>query len=160
MVFIPQAQPHAQSLFLFPIVFGINYTFDPSELLLLALVGCRSHKNLDRGRHVGVKRRDFGGTRPLSVSAFPRVYCRTVPGPFKGATIEWTACMTRSTELDGDAENRLMLRFRRQQGRRAPKGWRELSSISEERGISTTFVGWLLCDFNREMCRKGTNNGD
>ena len=24
MVFIPQAQPHAQSLFLFPIVFGIN----------------------------------------------------------------------------------------------------------------------------------------
>ena len=25
MVFIPQAQPHAQSLFLFPIVFGINF---------------------------------------------------------------------------------------------------------------------------------------
>ena len=103
---------------------------------------------------------DFGRTRPLSVSAFPRVYCRTVPRPFKGATIERTACMTRSTELDGDAENGLMLRFRRQQGRRAPKGWRELSSIYEERGISTTFVGWLLCDFNREMCRKDTNNGD
>ena len=27
MVFIPQAQPHAQSLFLFPIVFGINNNF-------------------------------------------------------------------------------------------------------------------------------------
>ena len=26
VVFIPQAQPHAQSLFLFPIVFGINHT--------------------------------------------------------------------------------------------------------------------------------------
>ena len=26
MVFIPQAQPHAQSLFLFPIVFGINFS--------------------------------------------------------------------------------------------------------------------------------------
>ena len=27
MVFIPQAQPHAQSLFLFPIVFGINNSY-------------------------------------------------------------------------------------------------------------------------------------
>ena len=27
--------------------------------------------------------------------------------------------------------------------------WSYLSSIYEERGISTTFVGWLLCDFNR-----------
>ena len=27
VVFIPQAQPHAQSLFLFPIVFGINVSF-------------------------------------------------------------------------------------------------------------------------------------
>ena len=48
--------------------------------LRLALVGRRSHKNLDRGRHVEVKRLseflragDFGRTRPLSVSAFPRV---------------------------------------------------------------------------------------
>ena len=28
VVFIPQAQPHAQSLFLFPIVFGINFNLD------------------------------------------------------------------------------------------------------------------------------------
>ena len=52
--------------------------------LRLALVGHRSHKNLDGGmhRHVEVKRLseflsiragDFGRTRPLSVSAFPRV---------------------------------------------------------------------------------------
>ena len=31
MVFIPQAQPHAQSLFLFPIVFGINNIMDVSS---------------------------------------------------------------------------------------------------------------------------------
>ena len=68
--------------------------------------------------------------------------------------------MTRSTELDGEAENGLLLRFRRQQGRQAPKGWRELSSVYEDQGISTTFVGWLLCDFNREMRRKDTNNGE
>ena len=28
VVFIPQAQPHAQSLFLFPIAFGINYVYN------------------------------------------------------------------------------------------------------------------------------------
>ena len=31
MVFIPQAQPHAQSLFLFPIVFGINSTSEQTN---------------------------------------------------------------------------------------------------------------------------------
>ena len=31
MVFIPQAQPHAQSLFLFSIVFGINYFISEKE---------------------------------------------------------------------------------------------------------------------------------
>ena len=30
MVFIPRAQPHAQSLFLFPIVFGINLIHNQS----------------------------------------------------------------------------------------------------------------------------------
>ena len=59
------------------------------------------------------------------------------------------ACVTQSTELDGDAENCLLLRFRLQQVRQASEGWRELSSVSEEGGISTVFVGWLLCDFNR-----------
>ena len=60
---------------------------------------------------------------------------------------------TVNGELDGDAENGLLLRFRLQQVlvdlRQALKGWRELSLIYEERGISTTFLGWLLCDFNR-----------
>ena len=73
----------------------------------------------------------------------------TVPWLLNGATIERIACVTQSTELDGDAENGLLLRFRLQQVRQASKGWRELSSIYEERRISTTFVGWLLCDFNR-----------
>ena len=75
----------------------------------------------------------------------------TVPWLLNGATIERPriACVTQSTELDGDAENGLLLRFRLQQVRQASKGWRELSSIYEELGISTTFVGWLLCDFNR-----------
>ena len=72
----------------------------------------------------------------------------TVPWLLNGATIERIACVTQSTELDGDAENGLLLRFRLQQVRQASKGWHELSSIYEERGISTTFVGWLLCDFN------------
>ena len=58
----------------------------------------------------------------------------------------------------------LLLRFQLRQVRQAPKGWHELSSSSEERGISTTFVGWLLCDFNccaktAKTCRKNTNNG-
>ena len=58
---------------------------------------------------------------------------------------------TVNGELDGDAENGLLLRFRLQQVdvQQALKGWRKLSLIYEERGISTTFVGWLLCDFNR-----------
>ena len=73
----------------------------------------------------------------------------TVPWLVNGATIERIARVTQSTELDGDAENGLLLRFRQQQERQASKGWRELSSIYEARGISTTFVGWLLCDFNR-----------
>ena len=73
----------------------------------------------------------------------------TVPWLLNGATIERIACVTQSTELDGDVENGLLLRFRLQQVRQASKGWRELSSIYEERGISTTFVGRLLCDFNR-----------
>ena len=32
MVFIPKAQPHAQSLFLFPIVFGINNIMEEPAL--------------------------------------------------------------------------------------------------------------------------------
>ena len=47
---------------------------------------------------------------PLSASAFPaRVYCLVSSKAFQleGATIERTACMTRSTELDGEAENGL-----------------------------------------------------
>ena len=59
------------------------------------------------------------------------------------------ACVTQSTGLDGDAEKGLLLRFRLQQVRQATKRWRELSSVYEERGNSTTFVGLLLCDFNR-----------
>ena len=66
----------------------------------------------------------------------------------------------------GDAKKGFLLRFRRQQVQQTPKGWRELSSVSEERGISTTFVGhgWLLCNFNccaktAKLCRKSTNNG-
>ena len=81
------------------------------------------------------------------MSAFPRVDRQT--WLLNGATIERIACVTQSTELDGDAENGLLLRFRLHKVRQASKGWRELSSIYEERGISTTFVGWLLCDFNR-----------
>ena len=142
--------------------------FDPCEPLLLALVGRRSHKNLDRGRHVRcsdslnfLRAGDFGRTRPCHSPCVPshEFIVLTVPRPFKGATIERTACMTRSTEL-GRLKTVFLLRFRRQQGRQAPKGWHELSSLYEERGISMTFVGWLLCDFNREMCRKDTNNGD
>ena len=64
----------------------------------------------------------------------------TVPWLLNGATIERIACVTQLTELDGDAENGLLLRFRLQQVRQASKGWRELSSIYEELGISTTFV--------------------
>ena len=73
----------------------------------------------------------------------------TVQWLLNGATIERIACVTQSTELDGDAENGLLLRFREQQVRQASEGWRELSLVSEEGGISTTFVGWLLCDFDR-----------
>ena len=101
-------------------------------------------------RHLKVKRLlrggDFGRTRPLSVSAFPRVDSSMA---FERRDDRAECVLTRSTELDGDAENGLLLRFRLQQVRHASKGWRELSSIYEERGISTTFVGWLLCDFNR-----------
>ena len=68
--------------------------------------------------------------------------------------------MTRSTELDGDAENGLLLRFRRQQGRQAPKGWRELSSVYEERGISATLLGGCSATSTEKVCRKDTNNGD
>ena len=75
------------------------------------------------------------------MSAFPRVIVLTVPRHLNGATIERTVCVTLSIELDGDAENGLLLHFRLQQVRPAPKGWRELSSVSEERRISTTFVG-------------------
>ena len=83
------------------------------------------------------------------MSAFPQVD--------SSMAFEWRddrADCVRDTvngELDGDAENGLLLRFRLQQVdlRQALKGWRELSLIYEERGISTMFVGWLLCDFNR-----------
>ena len=37
MVFIPQAQPHAQSLFLFPIVFGINIIGSAEALPILCV---------------------------------------------------------------------------------------------------------------------------
>ena len=92
---------------------------------------------------------DFGRTRPLSVSAFPQV-----DSSMAFERRDDRADCVRDTvngELDGDAENGLLLRFRLQQVdlRQALKGWRELSLIYEERGISTTFVGWLLCDFNR-----------
>ena len=90
----------------------------------------------------------------------------TVPWLLNGATIERTACVTRSTESDGDTENGLLLCFRLQQvERQASNGWRELSSVYEEGGISTTF-GWLLCDFNRwlkklrKFVEKNTNNGE
>ena len=113
--------------------------------LRLALVGRRSDKTLDGGRHVEVKRLSeiltcgrFGRTSPLSVSAFPRVYCPDSsidPWLLNSATIERTECVTRSTELDGDAENGLLLRFRLQQVRQATNGWRELSSVYEEGGM-------------------------
>ena len=128
--------------------------------LRLALVSRRSHKNLDRGRHY---------VRELLVEHVhsPCLPFRelTVPWLLNGATIERIACVTQSTELDGDAENGLRQRFRLQQVRQAFKGWRDLSSIYEERGISTTFVGWLLCDFNRcpklrKFVEKNTNNGE
>ena len=59
------------------------------------MVGLRSHKYLDRGWHVDVKRLSellkwggFGRTRPLSVFALPRNY---YPDSSSGSTIEWTA---------------------------------------------------------------------
>ena len=102
---------------------------------------------------------DFGRPRPLFVSALPRVYCRASSRLLNGTTIEQAACVTLSTKLDGNAENGLLLRFRLQHVRQAPKRWHKLSLVSEERGISTTFVGWLLCDFIRcpktgKTCRK------
>ena len=126
--------------------------------LRLTLVGRRSHKTLDGGRHVEVKRlseflacgRFWSEEHSHSPCLSSRQFIvLTVPWLLNGATIErtLTACVTRSTELDADSENDLLLRFRLQQVRRASNGWRELSSVYEEGGISTTF-GWLLCDFN------------
>ena len=40
-VYIPRAQPHAQSLFLFPIVFGINFISAHGWPLSIAIVGNR-----------------------------------------------------------------------------------------------------------------------
>ena len=89
---------------------------------------------------------DFGRTRPLSVSAFPRV----------GSSMAFERRDDRA-DCVRDTVNRV--------GRRRWK-WSSVAlsaaasatSIErmawafidyEERGISTTFVGWLLCDFNR-----------
>ena len=64
MVFIPQAQPHAQSLFLFPIVFGINLIhffdfFDDKEELYRAAgnsIVCFAASIACQSRHVTVRR--------------------------------------------------------------------------------------------------------
>ena len=101
---------------------------------------------------------DFGRTRPLSVSAFPRVYCRDSSKAFQ----------RRDDRADSvhDKVNRVgRRRWKRSSvalaaAARSTGTERMAWAFIDLRGISTTFVGWLLCDFNREMCRKDTNNGE
>ena len=92
---------------------------------------------------------DFGRTRPLSMSAFARVDSSMA---FERRD-DRADCVRDTVNRVGRRRwkrpRSLLLRFRIQQVRQASKGWHELSSIYEERGITTTFVGWLLCEFNR-----------
>ena len=84
MVFIPQAQPHAQSLFLFPIVFGINliHFFDISTrkngaagnsiVCFAASIPCQSrHLTVRRIRTVS-KSATFLATESVNSAPFKR----------------------------------------------------------------------------------------
>ena len=84
MVFIPQAQPHAQSLFLFPIVFGINliHFFDISTrkngaagnsiVFFGASIPCQSrHLTVRRMRTVS-KSATFLATESVNSAPFER----------------------------------------------------------------------------------------
>ena len=84
MVFIPQAQPHAQSLFLFPIVFGINliHFFDISTrkngaagnsiVCFAASIPCQSrHLTVRRMRTVS-KSATFLATESVNSAPFKR----------------------------------------------------------------------------------------
>ena len=82
-MFIPQAQPHGQSLFLFPIVFGINLIhffdfFDDKEercsrnsiVCFAALIACQSrHVTVRRMRAVS-KSATFLATESVNSAAF------------------------------------------------------------------------------------------
>ena len=86
MVFIPQAQPHAQSLFLFPIVFGINliHFFDISTrkngaagnsiVCFAASIPCQSrHLTVRRMRTVSKSARaTFLATESVNSAPFKR----------------------------------------------------------------------------------------
>ena len=187
--------------------------------LRLALVGRRSHKNLDRGRHKKGKgdyltsvakqaktaflhgptvwkvadRRDrtrnlslrkrctktCGGEATLWISYVREILVEhvhspclpfrelTVPWLLNGETIERIACVTQSTELDGDAENSLLLRFRLQQIRQASKGYRMAWAFIDLRGTRNfDDVCWVAAlrlqslPETAKICRKNTNNGE
>ena len=85
----------------------------------------------------------------------------TVSRLFNGTTTKRTACVTRSTELGGGGGARTLktvfcCAFGGSKYSKHRIGWRELSSVSEKRGILTTFVRWLLCNFNH--CAKTAKN--
>ena len=119
--------------------------------LRLALVGRRSHKNLDRGRHVDVKRLPYVREILVEHVHSPCLPFRelTVPWLLNGATIERIACVTQSTELDGDAEPVFCCAFGCSKYDKHRKDGMSFHRFTRNEEISTAFVGWLLCDFNR-----------
>ena len=103
MVFIPQAQPHAQSLFLFPIVFGINLIHfstikkngaaGNSIVCFAALIACQSrHVVVQVMWHVAVRRMRM---RTVSKSATFLATESVNSAPFKRG----------KTEVQGKAQN-------------------------------------------------------
>ena len=79
MVFIPQAQPHAQSLFLFPIVFGINLIqfFDGKNKLGLGIAARFDHLSwvFDHSSRGSFER---GGTKPEGEKFFGNGKCELI----------------------------------------------------------------------------------
>ena len=106
---------------------------------------------------------DFSRTRPLSVSAFPRLDSsmaferRDDRADCVRDTVNRVGrrrWKRSSVALSAAASTTSMERME----------WAFIDSY-EERGISTTFVGWLLCDNNRcsklrKFVEKNTNNGE
>ena len=88
----------------------------------------------------------------------------TVPWLLNGATIERIACVTQSTELGGDAENGLLLRFRLQQADKHRKDGVSFHRFTRNKEFRRRLLGGALrlqsLPETAKICRKYTNNGE